>query len=290
MTFRDLAEYGLPLFAPGTPEFQSGFEAIRQLPLPFGPPSDLLPENAALLENRTNSAVITMAHVWKYSFSDGEVRSSLHLNLGSGTRMDVLTGRRKAVRDLTSFILPGSRRLIAEQGIFGDNRDVLPSPPGIGGAWAGGGMGGRAAAMRSAGGGEAGSEQSVVMIELQLDVAIFEDGLCAGPDNAGLREGLNKYLQARRNTAEEILDELRQGAPAGRIFEILRPLVNGRGRPSWPSPGNFPSSGTHRFLPLLSMFAREAIELLTSAGDAELLSWMESAAHDLPLRLHRPGE
>jgi hypothetical protein len=39
--------------------------------------------------------------------------------------MDV-SGRAGVTRDLFSCILPGSKRLITQEGMFGDNSDVLP--------------------------------------------------------------------------------------------------------------------------------------------------------------------
>jgi hypothetical protein len=43
-------------------------------------------------------------------------------------QLDVLAGR-SPVRDLASFILPGSKRLITEFGAFGDNLEQNERPP-----------------------------------------------------------------------------------------------------------------------------------------------------------------
>jgi hypothetical protein len=206
--------------------------------------------------------------------------------------MDVLTGREKAASDLSTFILPGSRRLITEHGIFGDNRDVMtPAQNRFGGGV------GSAGSIRGGGrlrGMSGDFERNVVGVELELDIAILEDGLCVGPDAFGLRESLIEQMQTQSDIAGEIVRALRDGATSGRIFEILRPLARrGWGLPSV-SPGTLnarPAPGRHeglRFTPLLSMFARSAIDRLISAEDSTLLSWFEDAAAITPLHLHRP--
>lgn len=194
--------------------------------------------------------------------------------------MDVLTGREKAGRDLFPFILPGSRRLITEEGMFGDNGDVLGQQLAAGGggwSFSGGGRG-RAGGMDSRD-----PDRDVVRVELALDVAIFEDGLCVGPDDSGVRENLTEQMQRQKDLAHEIVRALREGAGPGRIFEILRPLAR-HGRLAM----NDRSAEGRLHAPLLSMFARSAIGQLTNADDTTLPSWFEAAAAISPLRLHRP--
>src|SRR5579862_9838767 len=220
--YRDLAEFGLVFIAPGEPGFDLKLEEIRRLPVPFGPDLDCTPERAAVLKNQTASAVITWMHVWRYTDTSGKTRSSSHLNLGSSRQMDVLTGREKATRDLGSFLLPGSGRIITEDGVFGDNRDVLGPPPATGSGWAG-------ARARIGGRGTAESdEHTIARIELEIDVAIFEDGLCVGADEYGLRESLTEQIQQQLDTAGEIVRMLDGGATPGRIFKMLRPLARHR--------------------------------------------------------------
>jgi hypothetical protein len=181
--------------------------------------------------------------------------------------MDVLTGREKAARDLFSFILPGSRRLITEDGMFGDNRDVLaPQPPtGVVGASFSGGGRGRA--------GDLESDRDVAGVELAIDVAIFEDGLCVGPDESDLRESLTEQMQRQKDVAHEIVRALRDGAGPGRIFEMLRPLAQHK----------------PHHTPLISMFARLALNQLIKADDTTLPDWFGAAAAISPLRLHPPS-
>ena len=139
-------------------------------------------------------------------------------------------------------------------------------------------------------------DQDVVRVELTLDVAIFADGLCVGPDESGLRESLIEQIERQKEVADQIVRALRDGATPGRIFEMLRPLV--RHRPPAPSvpPGTLNDRETagrspegHRHAPLLSMFARSALNQLINADDTTLPAWFEAAAAISPLRLHRPS-
>jgi hypothetical protein len=70
-------------------------------------------------------AIIAVEWFWRYTSRDGKTRTSRFSNLGSSAQRDVLTGRSKVSRDLGTFILAGSKRLITELGILGNNLDVL---------------------------------------------------------------------------------------------------------------------------------------------------------------------
>ena len=63
--------------------------------------------------------------VWRYTMAGGATRTCRFSNFGSSAQLEVLSEQAKAVRDLCQFILPGSKRLITEQGMFGNNLDVL---------------------------------------------------------------------------------------------------------------------------------------------------------------------
>ena len=124
--YHDLAEFGLRFVTPDDPAFPGLVRDIQSRPQPFGqlPTSDL--GAAAVLLNQSGKAIVTLAYVWKYMMAGGHPRTSHHSNLGSSMQMDVLSGRAGITRDLFSFILPGSKRLITQEGMFGDNSDVLP--------------------------------------------------------------------------------------------------------------------------------------------------------------------
>ena len=276
--YRDLAEFGLPLITARQPNFEQRLAEIQNHPGPFAPDLESASGRVAILENQSANAVIILRYVWRYTTTAGTTRTASHMNFGSSRQMDLLTGREKPVRDMHSSILPGSRRLITEAGMFGDNRDVLGPPPDTGGrGWGFAGGSGRGGIRGS------GPDHDIVRIELELDLAIFEDGLCVGPDESGVRESLMEQIQRQKVVAAEIARELRGGAGPGRIFEILRPLA----RHGPPLPPALSGGGRHH-PSVLSMFARTAIQYLIGAEDATLAAWFEAAAAVSPLRLRRP--
>ncbi len=258
--YRDLAEFGLPLVGPDSATFSALVRDIQNRPQPFGswPAGDL--DTAAVLLNQSGKAIVILAHIWRYTTAEGKTRTSRYSNLGSGMQMDFLSGQAGVIRDLGIFILPGSKRLITEQGMFGNNLDVLP-PEAV---RRGGGIGvGRGAFRKEA------NEEEIAQIELALDFAVLEDGQCVGPDEWGLFEILTQDVARQRTTAQEIVAALHNGASAGQVFEILRPLAR-HGPPS----------------PLLSMFANSAIHKLVHLGEPELLRWFEQVAQSSPVPLH----
>ena len=124
--YHDLAEFGLPFVTPERSDFTGFLEKIRSRPQPFGPPPTLDKRAAAVLLNRSGQAIIAFSYIWKYTAVKGQDRTSRHSNFGSSLQMDVLCGLAQVPRDWASFILPGSKRLLTEEGVFGDNLDVLP--------------------------------------------------------------------------------------------------------------------------------------------------------------------
>ncbi len=248
---------------------------IESRPQPFGPRpiGDL--DTAAVLLNQSGKAIIVFAYVWRYTKVDGTAQTSRFSNLGSSMQMDVLSGRSQAVRDLGSFILSGSKRLITEEGTFGNNLDVLQPhelpPHGAGYMAAGGGRGfGREI-----------SHERIGAVELSLDVAIFEDGLCVGPDEFGLFDSMTEGFERQRSAAEEAAKALRGGASEGQVFEILRPLAHHIAPP--------PGSGHRDPSSVTSIFANMAIHRLVHASASELLAWFEQSAKPASLHLRRPS-
>jgi hypothetical protein len=245
VNYRDLAEFGLPLV-----------------------PTEA---RAAELSNQSGKAVIALAFIWRYTTADGKTRTSHYSNLGSSLQLDVLCGRAKVAQDLSSFILPDAKRLITEHGIFGNNLDVLP--PDYKGHLGGGGFGG--------GGYHKDLNEQIAGVELTLDFAILEDGLCVGPDESGLFERITNDLDRQCAAARQIVTALRNDASEGTIFEILRPLA----RRTRPFGANVKTSS-----PLLPLFANMAIDRLVEADRPELLAWFEPIAESAPGRLHRPSQ
>ena len=267
--YRDLAAFGLPLVTPTQPEFASLVHDIQSRPGPFGswPIDDL--SNAAVLLNETGSAILSISYSWRYTTARGGVHSSHCSNLGSSSiQLDVLSGRSEVVQDIGTFILPGSKRLITERGMFGNNLDVLGQDPRPHG---GGYVGAAGGGTRNA------TQEKIVAGELILDLAILDDGRCVGPDEYGLFESLIEDLESIRSTAEQAAKSLRDGASAGQIFEMLRPLA--RHRPH--------TAMQRRRSSFLRMFADMGIRQLINDDPPAVERWLETQAQPPRIRLQR---
>lgn len=267
--YRDLAAFGLPLVTPAQPEFASLVHDIQSRPGPFGswPIDDL--SNAAVLLNETGSAILSISYSWRYTTARGGAHTSHCSDLGSSSiQLDVLSGRSEVVQDIGTFILPGSKRLITERGMFGNNLDVLGQDP----RPHGGGY------VRAAGGGTRNATgEKIVAGELVLELAILDDGRCVGPDESGLFESLIEDLERIRSTAEQAAKSLRDGASAGQIFEILRPLAR-----------RTPDTATQRRRSsFLSMFADMGIHRLVNDDSPAVERWLETQAQPPRIRLQR---
>jgi hypothetical protein len=267
ITYRGLAEFGLPLVPPGSPTFSSFVRDIENRPQPFGSWDTEDLETSAVLLNQSGKAIVTLAFIWRYTTAHGKTRTSHFCDLGSSMQLDVLSGRVKAARVPGSFILPGSKRLITEHGMFGNNLDVLPAVD----ARRGGGHGG------GGGGAQERSRNDIAEVELSLQLAIFEDGLCAGPDESGLLDSITSDLERQREAARKIVTDLLNGASKGPVFEILTPLAH-----RIPRHGKSVSN-------LLPIFASIAIQHLVNADGPELLAWFKDFADPSAFRLHRPA-
>ena len=231
--YRDLAAFGLPLVTPTQPEFTSLVHDIQSRPGPFGswPIDDL--SNAAVLLNETGSAILSISYSWRYTTAGGGVHSSHCSNLGSSSiQLDVLSGRSQVVQDIGTFILPGSKRLITERGMFGNNLDVLGQDP----RPHGGGYGGAAG-----GGTRNATSEKIVAGELILDLAILDDGRCVGPDEYGVFEASSRILKAsvvRQSRPQSRYETATRRARFSRYFghwpaKRHTPQCSGGGRPSF---------------------------------------------------------
>jgi hypothetical protein len=266
--YRDLAAFGLPLITPAQPGFATLVDDIESRPEPFGsrPIDDL--SNAAVLLNETGNAILSISYSWRYTSVRGGTHSSRYCNLGtSSIQLDVLSGRSEVVQDFGTFILPGSKRLITERGMFGNNLDVLGQEQlPHGGAYA-----------RAVGGGTRHTTSENVAVELILDLAILDDGRCVGPDESGLFESLIEDLERVRSTAEQAAKALRDGASAGQIFEMLRPLAR-----------RTPDAATQRRRsPFLGMFGHMGIDQLVNSDSSAVAGWLETQAQPPRLNLRK---
>ncbi|MCX6603945.1 MAG: hypothetical protein NTV52_10155 [Acidobacteria bacterium] len=252
VAFFDLAEFGLRLLTPGHEGFVKWATSIRE-------GADL--SRSAVLVNDSGQAVVALGYVWRYTTREGRTQTSRHENFGSSMQMDVLSGRAKVVADQASFLLAGSKRLITEEGMFGDNTDVLRVPPPVGGyCWVGGGMRGRDR-----------QREDAEAVTLHLDYAFLEDGLCVGPDEAGRFAEITDSMAEQRRVAGEIVAVLDQGGTRGAAFDILQPLAQ-------EGPG-FRAS---------PMFAHMGISQLTRSELGELRAWFAAVAEAPGLALRRP--
>jgi|SRR5579883_524470 len=262
--YRGVPEHGLPLLPSDDPGFSALVRDIQSRPEPFGhwPADDLA--NAAVMLNQTGRAIVALAYFWRYTVGGGQRRTSTFTNLGSSVQIDFLSGRTSVVpQDWGSFILAGSKRLITERGMYGNNLDVLPPlPKGGGGGYTGSGSGGTRWG--------AGTDD-ITAVELVLDAAVLEDGVCLGLDESGLVQRVTADLQHQRATAQQVLNALRGGASSGQIFELLVPLARH-------SPGEQRSA-------VLRMFAHTAIHHLINLPQPQLQEHFEQIANSPPLRL-----
>jgi hypothetical protein len=272
--YSGLAEFGLPLIVKGDPPFDAFLSDIESHPGPGPAWPAVVSDRAAVLLNNTGKAIIAVEWFWRYTSRDGKERTSRFSNLGSSAQRDILAGRSKVGRDLGTFILPGSKRLITERGIYGNNLDVLtheelPRAQGYCGGWGGGSRRER-------------TETELAAIELVLDFVILEDGLCVGPDESALYEAVNESLDIQRTAAQEAVKALQAGASLGRIFEIIRPLAR-----HYPPPPQTQEKVRHS-RPILPTFGNEAIHHLVNANESDLLAFFERAAEPRSLELRRP--
>lgn len=263
-TYRDLRRFGLEFVTPETEQFSKFLQEIQDRPQSIDADA-----SAAVLLNQSGKVILALAYCWKYTTVDGNVRTSHYSNLCSSTQIDVLTGQADVGAYRLFFILPGSKRLITENGIFGDNSDVLPpdSPARAVGRQGYGGSGFR----RGPGQGD------IAEIELSLDLVFLEDGLCVGPDEFGLFDSVFQDLQRQRTVAQQILEMLGRGESIGQVFEVL-----------WPFAQRTRTVDTHPS-GMLSMFANMAIDHLINMGQADLLTWFERSAQASRIELHRPA-
>lgn len=172
-------------------------------------------------------------------------------------QLEILHGITPVPCDLGTCILAGSKRLLIEHGMFGNNLDVLGTDESVR-LSSTGGVGDDSV---SSGGGEP-----------SVDLVIFEDGTYAGPDTDGVRGALEKSLAMQRSTVQGALEAIRAGASPGELFEILRPLAE-----------------RDRSAPLSSMFGRIGIKLLTQSDPTKLTEWLETFERGCSVAFRRVG-
>lgn len=185
----DLAPYGVVLIPPVSQEY---FDLLADIEHRLqgrtgGPP--LLPgalsrisehdtAGSAILVNRANVAIASLAYTWTFRDAKGRTPTSNRL---PGTNPSVLLpflqqDRTKKFDAYWNTIFPGSKRLMTADGAtYGDNMDVRPP------AADEQSRGGFAVGFGSGGGNRASKEP----VKLTLDGVFFVDGGFAGPNRLG---------------------------------------------------------------------------------------------------------
>lgn len=264
MIYRDLPEVGMPFVTPEDPRFQ---QLKSQIALPpfGGHPDHLRPEMAVVL-NQSGQPVLAMSFLWKWIDDMGSTSQHRMHGLSSLSQLQFEPADSRRMR--FHPFLPGSKRLVTPDGVFGDNSDVLPAetrPSGFIGSFAGGSN--RVHPGRP--------ERHP--LELQLDSVIFADGLCAGPDEIGVLAALDPVAKEQRRMAAEAAALLRKGATFGAVFDLLRPIAR------HPVPG--PASQN-----LLFSFGRQALDRLIQARNErrdDLIDWFDEQSRYPKIELRR---
>ncbi len=254
----DLPAFGLHFVPFGDPRFAELHASIIQ-PASFPAPGASEIENGAILLNESGKAVVALQFLWRLEDTEGRPVTRRIQNLNSSVQLEFLLGRRSAVRELDTSILPGSKRLITRQGLYGTNWDIRPPADGRlhGGAVFG--------FSESSGRG-----LSAETAELSLDFVIFDDGLCVGPDTGAMFDELRESLGLMRTAAADAVRALRAGESEGRVFDLLMPLIR-----------------QERHAVFLHMFAEMAIHQLTHATREALHEWFAAYAEPPEVLLQR---
>jgi hypothetical protein len=244
-SYRDLARHGLLFVLPDDCRFSSILEGIRAHELRLLPDEGL--DYAAILCNSSDKAIVALAYVWEFTAPDGRKHQVAFNNLGSSGQYDVLRGTANVVLERYGAILPGSRRLITEHELYGDNSDVLPeedAPP-------------RDLLSRRVR--PVHFDSKWEQVDLHLDSIFFEDGLCVGPDRLGLIKRVIKGFEEERSAAHDCVKALRKGATRGKLFDRVRDMA-----------------GNSKEQPIQHLFAIMAIDnLIRQQSDDELIAWFE---------------
>lgn len=269
--YLDLPDFGLRLVPSEDARFPILLNEILEQPQPFPRPVPDLTDlhRSTVLLNESGKAIVALSMVWRYAEADGHQRTSRLTNLSSSTQLEILTGRRRAEDDLHTSILAGSKRLVTERGLFGNNSDVLPSNQ-RGGIC--GGFGGGTSSRRD-------GRHELLSTELSVDFAILEDGLCVGPDTSGMFASLLESLELQRTTADKAARALRSGASEGQVFDLILPLARMTHREA---------DAVYRQT-LLPMFTRMAIHQLVDGTRDEQLLWFERFAKPSDFTLRKAG-
>ena len=281
MIYRDLRDVGLPFLTTADPQFN---EVRSQIFMPpFAPSPEEVAAESVIILNQSGQPVMAMSFLWRWIDQDGQITPRSHSGASSLSQLRIPDNGGPGQLRFNPF-LPGSKRLVTPSGVFGDNSDVLP-PEVTKTGFVGGYGGGRSGKRRG--------EEELRLHDMQLDSAIFADGLFAGPDEMGLFASLEQAKSEQQRLASEAAALLRVGARFGEVFELVR--VAARIPPPPPAPRPSPPGQNRPTSPMrnnahLNSFASHAVRLLTFADEErrhELIEWFDEQARSAEIKLHR---
>jgi len=230
----DLPQYGVVLAPPSSPEFAALLADIQKRlasPLPGSPPPLADFEDPAaptmIVCNRSQMAIAAMSWIWKFEPEIGRPAGS-SVSPAGGTSLLEPFGLDERMRKLYGYwhvILPGSKRGIRGNSMFGDNTDVRPPQPDE--LWRGGIGGGGSRTRRALG-----PLKSVTLI---LDGLFFVDGGFAGPDTLRTYDRVTADADAHIEVARLAREGHEQGLSPAEILARIE-AVTGPDRGPAPLP------------------------------------------------------
>jgi hypothetical protein len=271
----DLPQHGVVLVAPCSPEYAALLADIQQrieIPIAGSPPrfrglEDPTPPTM-ILRNRSQTAIAAVSWIWTYEPQTGRsTTSSCSTTLPQVLAPFGLDERHRKLYGYWHVILPGSKRGIRGNTMFGDNTDVrLPEDDEL---WNGGGIGGGGGSRRSIG--------PLKSVTLALDGVFFLDGGFAGPDALGTFERITANVDAVIKVAATAREGHNRGlTPAAILVEIEAVTGPDRGFAPPPAPGR---RGDSRRESLQNLASRIAMMRHGMADDRvvyQLMSWTET--------------
>jgi hypothetical protein len=272
VVYRGLPEFGLPFITVEDSRFDELKSQVVFHPLAGRPEAS--PPETVIVVNESRQPVLAMSFLWRWTDGSGQVTTTRMSGVSSLSQLGPVQGDPRQLR--FHPFLPGSKRLVTAAGVFGDNSDVLPASSERSGFM--GGFGGTSLRGRR---GVKDPERH--LLEMQLDSAIFADGLCAGPDELGVLAALEPVRTEQQRIASEAAVLLRSGANFGEVFDCLR-FAARRPGPTSTLQNTDPSH-------LLFTFGTQAMDRLIHAQDEQrdgLTAWFEEQSRQPMLKLRRP--
>jgi hypothetical protein len=230
----DLSRYGVVLFPPSSPEYAGLFADIQKRltnPIAGSPPQ--LPGRedpdapTMILCNRSPTAIAAPSWIWRLEPEAGRPTGS-RVSTASVPSVLAPFGLEERQFKLYGYwhvILPGSKRGIRGNSMFGDNTDVRPPQPDE--VWKGGVVGG-AGSLRSPG--------PLKSVTLTLDGIFFLDGGFAGPDTLHSFDRLTADVDAHLQVARLARDGHYRGLSAQDILQQIAEITGPDPGPAPPPP------------------------------------------------------